>query len=951
MANPFDQFDAPAVNPFDQFDSAPSLAALGDQARAVTAALPQGSPVKAKTWGDTMKDIAMGGASFADRTGAIAASEARKGLAALASAPGLLVDAVNHAPRLANFLPGVSGVGPITERPFMGSAQINDAVNATLAAPTRAAQSALGRPTEDPKPENAFERVVGRVGYETGAAALPAGAALTAAARLGREGVRQLSPLARFFVEPAAVAPVNFAGREATLATAAGTGAGVANEVAGNPQHGNNFWSDFTGSAAGLGLAAAAKNAAGVAQNAIAALTGGGRFADDVAKEAVAQRVLGSSQMLAQQAAESGGKVDTAPLVARLRAPSAAEEAIPGFRANIGDRSQDPGLATYAFNQDARSPGSANARRSGNEAAITARMESLDPAGDPAQFRSALMANRDQQIAGADAAARTARAAFEAANQQVQPVLRDATARGSSIRSALQDASDAANAGAAAQWRPLNEARERVDVGPLAEAFGARREALPLNDRQRFLPNESRVPELLLPEEQTSAMVPLAEIMSVRSGLTDDIRTARAAGEQQRARVADQFRRDVDDFTEASIPPELQQQYDRARAATRDVKDRFTRPGEGVAETLRTREGGGYQLDDSAVPRVFNQPDQGKITDFRSLMREAGQDPRARNALADDIMSDVQARGVLERPEALQRYLSERSIVLGQFPELRTRLEAAGTAGAAASFARDRADDATARLTTPSRSAQASYLQHADESTVNAVRGLVSGPRPREAAQELLHAAGNSPDARRNARAAFWEVVKTQKMAAPGVTGEDRWSGRKLKAMFDNPKVAAVADELWADAPQELADIKTVFSALAGSEGSARARAAGSSGTAQALSEKFDPAMSASAVASRFRSVNRGQLSPTIAAVDLGATWLRRRPAQVQARPIDAIASAVVNNPGLAADLLERFNPADYAARRRLIQQKYGVRATQLLNVMDEWQDDDPVKEAITRDR
>ena len=38
----------------------------------------------------------------------------------------------------------------------------------------------------------------------------------------------------------------------------------------------------------------------------------------------------------------------------------------------------------------------------------------------------------------------------------------------------------------------------------------------------------------------------------------------------------------------------------------------------------------------------------------------------------------------------------------------------------------------------------------------------------------------------------------------------------------------------------------------------------------------------------------------------------------------------------VAADLLEKFNPADYVARRKLLQQKYGVRATQILNLADE---------------
>jgi hypothetical protein len=109
-----------------------------------------------------------------------------------------------------------------------------------------------------------------------------------------------------------------------------------------------------------------------------------------------------------------------------------------------------------------------------------------------------------------------------------------------------------------------------------------------------------------------------------------------------------------------------------------------------------------------------------------------------------------------------------------------------------------------------------------------------------------------------------------------------------------------------------------------------------SSGTAQALNGKYDPALSASSIASRVRSVNRGQLSPTIALVDVASTWLRRRSAQVQARAIDKLQDEVIQNPELAAKLLEEYNPATYAAKRRQIMQKYGVRSTETINLLDE---------------
>lgn len=915
---------------------------------------------------------------------------ARRGLAMLAGAP---VDLVNAAPMALNLLPGVDGVGPISKDPFGGSQSVDRALGGFGAIP-------------DLQPRNFGERIAQRVGQEVGANALPVAGVVGMGSAVGAQAARTMARapaaiaptssipgaqavqqtinnagnavkgVAGNALEAGAVGPAALVGKETAYAGAAGLGAGLANEAAGNPQHGDNFWSDFLGSAAGAFTLSGVQAVGGPVKRLVGGATGNPGWVDNVVGEEVANRLINNSTAAGEQFARTrsemgAGTVDTAPIAAQLRQPAQVEQVVPGYRANIGDRTQDPLLMTMAQNVDMRTPGAANVRRAGNDAAVNARMEGLDPGGDPAQFRAALEANRTQQIGTADEAARQAEAAFEAARQGAQPTLPDATSRGAALREPLAERYAAEQGRVREAYAPINEADVPVDVAPLAERFGAVTESLPVNDRQRFLPAEAGVPQQLVtpavppsaspildvngqpfvrPGTPASGEVPLNEITSLRSGLTDDIRAANATpGQAQRGRVAQQFRSPIDEFIEQNLPEELKKQLSDARAARRDVADRFERPGTGVAETLRPREGGGYALDDSAVTSRFTPTDQGRVNDLEAVLREVGTDPRARGAIADEVLSDVQRRGLTEKPEQLQRYLGERNILLEAFPELRDRLGGVASARQGAVTAREGADATTRRLTTPSQSAQANYLQHGDEATVNAVRALTAGPQPRQAAKELIEAAGNTPEARQNARSALWEVVKTKKFQAPGLTGEDRWDGKKLRSMFDDPKTSAVADELWSDNPKDLADIKDVFSALAGSEASVRARAPGSSGTAQALTDKFDPALSAASIASRARSVNRGQLSIQIAGVDMLSTMLRNRSKQLQSRSIDSLTSEVVNNPGLAADLLERFNPADYAAKRRMISQKYGVRATQTLNLLDETQNDDPVKDAIQR--
>ncbi|PTM54860.1 hypothetical protein [Phreatobacter oligotrophus] len=947
-------------------------------------------PPAPRTWGDTASDAW----NYAASTGAIMGREGRRVIAMAAGAP---VDLVNNLPRVpamaqaavnwaipaARNLPQIPDPGRISDmgggrtEPFGGSESIDralgapiDVVEAVMRPPQGDVQGPQMPWREGPVPQDAFQRVAGRIGGELGAAMIPAAGALAVAGRVGREGARQMGPVARFMVEPAAVDPTGFVRREAANAGAAGLGAGIANEAVGNPQRGDNFVSDFAGSMGGIATLGAGKAIIGAGGNALSALFGGGRYADEVAREAVASRIMANSSEIGRQMTE-GRPIDTSPLVEALRRPSQAETLIPGYQANIADRTGDPSLATFAFNQDMRSPGAANSRTARNEAAVSSTMDRMAPDGDPAQFRAALQSGRDVQIAEATAAARQAEAGFAAASQQVQPTMRDATARGSSIRSALQDRADAVQTNVVQPaWEPMNQPVP-TDVNPLVQRFAQRDATLPANDAARFRPAEADVVKGMAPDAAPAPVstglldasgqpimrqppapdprVPMSEITAVRGGLSDDIMAAERAGRLNEARVLRGYRVDVDAAIKEALPAELAGAYENARALTRDFKDRFARQGTAIGDTLMRREGGMYALDDSAVPARFVQPDSGRVNDFRALMREVGTDPRARNGVADEILADVQSSGLLQRPEQLQRYMNERGIMLGEFPELRQKLQAAAEASRGMTAAQQAARETEQRLTTPGRSAVASYLKYADEATVDAVRTITTGPRPAEAMRELLDAAGNTPEAIANARAALWEAVKRQRNLAPGLGGEERWNGRKLQQLVNDPKFNAAARVLWRDNPEEFDQIRAVFNALAGSERSTAARLPGTSGTRQALLGGFDPALSAASVASRIRSVNRSQLSPSIAAIDLAATWLRRRSAQVQSRAIDTIASAAVNNPGMAATLLEEFNPADWAARRRLILQKYGVRATQLVNLLDEAQDDDPVKDAIMR--
>jgi hypothetical protein len=878
-------------------------------------------------------------------------------------AVGAPVDLMNNAPRVLNALPGEQGFGPITDSPVGGRETIDTILRG-------------GGVIPDYQPQNGLERVINRIGEEIGATTVPmagglayaGGKSVSAMNRMANSPRTLGEALTGALLQPAAVNPSGLAAREGTYAVGAGAGAGIANEAAG-PNAGP--LSDTLGSFGGVLGTAAGAGLLGALRNLAAGATGSPGMMDDVAGQAVADRLINSSTRLGQQFA-STGRVDTQPLADGLRIAAPVEQAVPGYRANLADRASDPGLSTFAYNADAVAPGAANARRVGNDEAIGARMTELAPVGSPGRFRADLQAGVDARIAEVQSEADFLRQMFGDQVAGLQPGMADATARGSAVRAGVADAYGTAQQGVRDAYGQLNDG-VILPGAPLREAFGAVDARLPVNDAARFRPSEANVPAQLAPPAPADPVptglldasgqpmmrqppaapdgVPLSEVMAVRQGLTDDIRTNRAAGQRRAAHVGGQYLDPLDDFIAQNLPPEEMAKFDAAKAQRRDVADRFERPGTGIESVLRPREGGGYALDDSAVPSTFAQPDQGRVTDLRALLTEAGSDQRVRDGLADQVRSEVVQRGLLDKPEQLGRYVGERGILLSEFPELRAALETAGTTRAQLNAAEKTARETETALTS-TRTPEGSYLRYSNERVTDSVRTMINAPDPRAAAKQLAERA-NTPTARQDLKSALWEEVKNRgQFSAANTEGGARWNGRVLRDLIDDPKFAAAADELWSDNPEDLANIRKVFEALAAADGSTRARAPGSSGTAQALTGKFDPSLSTSSIASRARSVQRGQLSPVIAVVDVMSTWLRNKSAQVQSRAIDQLTAAVVNNPGMAADLLERYNPATAGAYKQMMTQKYGARGTNVLNALEAGEtEEDPLMDAIQEGR
>ena len=155
----------------------------------------------------------------------------------------VLLDKITHAPRdLAAYLAGVD----LPETPFPARS-ITSTLSGLLGVQDPGASPASGllRLYEDATggrvlPGDGIGRVIERVGQEIGGTLLPIGwagrtaNALELAGKTGVAAARDMSPLAKMFVEPMLADSRQAIRRELSAATAAGLGAGMAREVAGD---------------------------------------------------------------------------------------------------------------------------------------------------------------------------------------------------------------------------------------------------------------------------------------------------------------------------------------------------------------------------------------------------------------------------------------------------------------------------------------------------------------------------------------------------------------------------------------------------------------------------------------------------------------------------------------------------------------------------------------------
>lgn len=818
---------------------------------------------------------------------------------------------------------------------------------------------AIGAPGLRAEPGNAGERFVNRVFEEVGAAALPIAGMIGIAARRGLPAIRESgSAISRMFLEPAAVNPARFAGREATVAAGAGTGAATANTMVDRDTTAGQV-ADFAGAVAGAGATGIGASLARGVRDLSGALFNRSGYVDDVVRDAVVDRLAeaGGLQTAIGQAP------DTTPLIEAIQGGPRIGRVVPGVKETLADRTQNPGIASLEYSrQTGPNSGLFNTRRQDNAAAIDDTLTAMAPEGSASQLRNALDIERSRRIADASTSAQNA---AEDARRAVEPLAPVGTpaARGNTIRSALEQARETARAKTADAYANANvtgnniSANELVDtietsIGRLTEA---EQNLLPesLIDRIRKLGSEpaapintglldasgnpiTRAPPAPEPVRLKEAADLRTELNRLAAAASADPRAER--GGRNAARVLSQLSDDVDNFIMRNLTPDERQALETARGTKFDEAERFSRQGDPVAAALARNEGGMPRMRDENVARTFTN-----TQNMDRLLAQADT-PEVRAAIRSELLSGADT----SRADRIQSFIDANSEQISRFPGLQDELTRAVGARTAEAEATGRLAGMERELGTPERrgtSTVGRYLNYGDAQSERAIREVINAPDPAKAADELLTFVGDDPAAVAGARKSYWDLMESQSRrkgeTTAGVDGRQPWMPRNLKAFLDDPKNRAVAERFYKDSPEHIENVRIIAEALQGLDTRNAGRVPNTSGTAQGVLP------SAETIGSRLFAYQRGQVGGAWLITSLAAIAGRRAVRGARGEAIERMLDQALLNPDDAALLLRDNNPANRAALARRAKVWFGNQASQVMNALSGEEQQDDTMEAI----
>jgi hypothetical protein len=305
------------------------------------------------------------------------------------------------------------------------------------------------------------------------------------------------------------------------------------------------------------------------------------------------------------------------------------------------------------------------------------------------------------------------------------------------------------------------------------------------------------------------------ELQSLRSKLLEESRKAAAAGESNKARISSELAEAVLEDLGAqrdNVTGEAGEALRAALDATAHMKQTFDRGPVGRILAV-DRRGAPKVPEELTLETTVGRGGPRARVETQAIL-DAVDTPALRGAVEDFLLDDFNRRALTGNridSKKGQAFLKRHQDVLEDFPELRTKMEAAIEAGDKASLAADKAKGLARRLGDPRVSRAAVFLK---EPVEGAMERIAKSPRPDRTMREIVKQARRDPtgDAVKGLKTGLGDLLLSRSSTnKETVKGEFILSGTKLKRLLVDGPVSKMVKTLFSPEEQkrllEIADV------------------------------------------------------------------------------------------------------------------------------------------------
>ena len=335
----------------------------------------------------------------------------------------------------------------------------------------------------------------------------------------------------------------------------------------------------------------------------------------------------------------------------------------------------------------------------------------------------------------------------------------------------------------------VNAARAQYSKS-LGELSRAQRDTMPSKAKE-FLDPESNAK---FADKET-----VKEMHGLYSALREEARTARSAGERNKARIADDIADSIlDDLgAKANDTTEIGQVFKEAIQFSRLLNQKFHRGAVGRLLGY-AREGGAAVPEQLTLQKTTGRLGPTGTVATEEILAATGDSPQQTQAaikefLRSEFVRKAAPKEVIDSSRA-QKFFSENQELLDLFPTLRTELAEAKSAQDVLATRAATTESRIRGVQSPSTSRAAKFLNTKID---DEIAGILKSDDPQAFATELVRQAAKdqSGEAAKGLKGGFIDFI-LQKTARTtrGDDFEEVISGGKLLASLENPKIAKVAD-------------------------------------------------------------------------------------------------------------------------------------------------------------